>query len=367
MSRKFPVPRSQVIAGIEWPGERIPYPTARPDEDLSVYGPAYPGFRVEGPCARGDTFPMTWAADGELYASAGDPHWGRKPDGLDVEKFSGLPPDYRISKVNDMPAFTGWGGEGPKPTGLISVGGVPYLAFQNLLGKKPPAHGTRSQHGSDATIVRSEDFGKTWEPDIRDVEAPMFPGCDFGGPAFVNFGQDNVGARDDFVYAVSSDQWDNGSHLRLGRVPQDRIMEAEAWEWVAELRLSKYPRWTHNLAEAVPILSDERRLSLPEMVYLAGIERYLLLTWRLHQDFSNEHGSSLIVYDAPEPWGPFSLAHYEEYWETKDVNPYCPRLPLKWMEPDGRTGWLQFSGSWRRDSPHYRSNLRKFRLRMRPG
>ena len=41
--------------------------------------------------------------------------------------------------------------------------------------------------------------------------------------------------------------------------------------------------------------------------------------------------------------------------------------PLKWMEPDGITGWLQFSGSWApagQKAGYYRSNVRPFRLKM---
>ena len=367
MLREFPVPRSTVIAGIEWLGEHIPFPPPAPGEDPSPYGRAFRGFDAEGPCARGDTFPMAWAADGELYTSAGDPHWGQKADGLDFERFTGFPPDYRITKVNDMVSFTGFGGSGAKPSGVVSVDGALYLAFQNICGKKAPAHGSKSQHGSDAAIVCSRDFGRTWVPDVDQFAAPMFPGHKFGGPAFINFGRDNAGARDDFVYAVSSDQWDNGSHLRLGRVPRDSILDAEAWEWVSVLGPAGGPEWTADLENAVPILSDERHISLPEMVYLAGISRCLLLTWHLHQDFSNQHGSSFIVYESPEPWGPFAVAHYEEMWEAREVNPYCPRLPLKWLEADGLTGWLQFSGNWQGQSPHYRSNVRRFRLRLRPG
>jgi hypothetical protein len=103
------------------------------------------------------------------------------------------------------------------------------------------------------------------------------------------------------------------------------------------------------------------------MVYLASLKRYLLFSWRLHQDFSPDHGADLIVFEAPEPWGPFSLAHYEEYWEGVETTPYCPRLPLKWMESDGVTGWLQFSGTWRGGggTPHYRSHVRPFRLTLR--
>jgi hypothetical protein len=350
--RRFAIARSSVIEGLEWLGQEIPY--AGKDNGQEV---------------KGDTYPMTWAADGEIYTSAGDPGWGPSTWGLDVEKFIGCPPDYAITQVNAMPDYTGWGGWGPKPTGMISVKGVLYLAFQNARGMKAPTYGAKSQHGSDAGIIASDDLGKTWTPELKSAffKIVMFPGARFGGPAFVNFGKDNVGARDAFVYAVSSDQWDNGGHLILGRAPQDRILEAGAWQWVCETDDSTPPKWTDKLDDAVAVLSDDRWISTPEMVYLRGINRYLLLTWRLNGDFSGKEGSRLIVYDAPEPWGPFTLVHYEPVWETIEKNPYCPRLPLKWLESDGLTGWLQFSGSWEMPAAaaQYRSHVRRFRLHLR--
>ena len=184
----------------------------------------------------------------------------------------------------------------------------------------------------------------------------------------MNFGQNNANARDEYVYAVSSDQWDNGSNLRLGRVPADSIMRRDAWEWVCSFVPSREPAWSHDLDESIPVLSLHRWLGIPEMVYLAGIRRYLLLTWRLHADFSGDDGTDLIVLEAPEPWGPFSLVHFEEYWEGKAFNPYCPRVPLKWTDADGITGWLQFSGSWSpsgQKAGFYRSHVvRQFHLKM---
>jgi len=340
-------PKSSLIAGIEWLSERIPYPE---------------------PDVKGDTFPMTWADDGEIYASAGDPVWGESGWGLDVEKFAGTAPDYTITKANHMNDYTGWGGDGPKPSGMICVEGVLYLAFQNLLRNRKPAFGLRSQHGSDAQIVYSIDKGWMWVPALGNVHAPMFPGHRFGGPAFVNFGRNNADARDSYVYGVSGDQWDNGSSLRLGRVPADSILRREAWEWVCGFTPSQEPAWHPELDDSIPVLSLHRWLGLPEMVYLAGIQRYVLLTWRLHKDFSPDDGTDLLVFESPEPWGPFSLVHFEEYWEGKEFNPYCPRVPLKWIESDGVTGWLQFSGSWgksARQAGYYRSNVRQFRLKMR--
>jgi hypothetical protein len=311
---------------------------------------------------------MTWADDDGIYISAGDPNWGETQDGLDVEKFAGGPTDYEITKVNHMNDYLGWGGAGPKPSGMICVEGILYLAFQNMLGTRKPAFGLRSQHGSDAQIVYSINKGLSWVPALANLSAPMFPGHTFGGPAFVNFGRDNENARDDFVYAVSSDQWDNGSNLRLGRVPASEIVRREAWEWVCAFGPGGQPAWGPRLDAAIPVLSLHRWLGLPEMVYLAGIERYLLLTWRLREDFTAGTGTDLLVLDAPEPWGPFSVVHFEELWEGREFTPYCPRVPLKWLESDGLTGWLQFSGNWGpegQSAGYYRSNLRRFRMKLR--
>ena len=170
-------PDATRVKEIVWLGEAVPYPDPIPQADLTDLGETYKiWFAGMGPAKRGDTFPMTWADDDHLYTSSGDPHWGQKATGLDVERFSGLPPDYYIGKVNEMDEFVGNGGEGPKPSGMICVDGVLYLAFQNLLGKRPPVHGTKSQHGSDAAIVSSRDHGQSWQPSVKQLKHPMFPG-----------------------------------------------------------------------------------------------------------------------------------------------------------------------------------------------
>jgi hypothetical protein len=343
----FPIPRSDIILSMQWLSERIPYPD---------------------PQIKGDTFPMTWADDDEIYTSAGDPLWGESTSGLDIEKISGPAENYKIHKVNQMNDYLGWGGNGLKPSGMICVENILYLAFQNLLLSKKPAYGLISQHGSDAQIVYSSVKGLFFTPALNTIKSPMFPGNHFGGPAFINFGKNNENAFDDFIYAVSSDQWDNGSNLRLGRVPKERIAEPTAWQWVCSFDLDGHPVWGYCLEDSIPILSLYRWISLPEMVYLAEINRYLLLTWHLHEDFSPDSGTDLLVLESPSPWGPFSFVHYEEFWEGKLFNPYCPRLPLKWLEGDGVTGWPQFSGSWGpygQAEGYYRSNVQKFRLKLK--
>ena len=48
------------------------------------------------------------------------------------------------------------------------------------------------------------------------------------------------------------------------------------------------------------------------------------------------------IYDAPEPWGPWTTIFHTEAW---DVGPgETSSLPPKWMSKDGRTLHLVFSG-----------------------
>ncbi len=341
-------PHSPVLKGIEWSSQVIPYP--EPDK-------------------RGDTFPVTWGADGHIYTSAGDPVWPDKGSGLDIERIIGEAPDFRVERVNPMRDYTGPGGCGPKPTGMIAVDGKLYLAFQNMTGRSDlPANEFAIMatygHGYDAQIVQSSDHGKTWDPNLKTIQKPMFPGRTFGAPAFVNFGRDNAGTRDNFVYAVSGEGWDNGTHLRLGRTPAAEIMKPESWQWVAGAGPGGRPVWSKDLASAVPVLTHPGYLGCADMVYLRGISRYLLLSWHHKVKSNPDAGSELIVYDSPEPWGPFTLVHHEDPWETAELNPYNPRLPLKWFDHERLEGWMLFSGSWRSGgkTPNYRMHVKRFRL-----
>lgn len=387
------IPRSKAYASLEWVGDRIPVAT-------------------QG--IRGDTHPMAWAADDQVYIGTGDPNWlildgkiinGKIPErpelneyiyqrvsGHVVEKILGTPEKFGIERVNDMTGQTGWGGSGPKPAGMISVDGSLYYAVQNLLGWKPPRYGQNSQHGSDATILRSDDFGKTWTPDLDGLLAefykkdhtvgeahhkawktppeervkignwkPMFPGNLFGGPSFIQYGRDNGDAVDGYVYAVSTDHWDNGTELRLGRVSKDAIMDREKWEFAIPDDQGNVT-WTDELCFSVPVLAIDRHVSMPEMVYMPKEQKYLLLTWGLHNDFRASTGAELTVLEADHPWGPFSLVYYEWMWYKQEGGHYCPRIPLKWFDQDQLSGYMLYSGNWETQIPYYMPQMRKFRL-----
>jgi len=368
--------------------------------------------RISSPKAKsGDTHPITWGADGDIYVGAGDPGWyldngalryidwtndGWKGDdelvnrtvGAVFDKITGEPEEFEVHRVNDMYGFTGGGGSGAKPSGLISVGGKLYYALHNLLGMKKSRFRS-CQHGSDATIICSEDYGKTWTPELNDMLIrfnaehydwsiinnktkpeqresfegwkPMFPGNLFGGLSFVQFGKDNADAVDEYVYAVSADQWDNGRDIRLGRVRNDSIMDRSAWEFYVGAG------WTKKLEESKPILEIDRHISMPEMVYIKSMQKYITLTWAFHTDFRTHTGSELTILESDNPWGPFELVHYEWMWHDRKVCPYVARMPLKWFNPETREGYILFSGNFEAANSHYGPHLQKFKFSDRTG
>ena len=100
------------------------------------------------------------------------------------EKFTGGPRDYKIEKIDHMNDYLGWGGNGPKPTGMICVDNVLYLAFQNLLGMRIPPFGVMCQHGSDAQIIMSREVSGFWTPrapSIKTIKGLYFPVISLAG------------------------------------------------------------------------------------------------------------------------------------------------------------------------------------------
>jgi hypothetical protein len=118
------------------------------------------------------------------------------------------------------------------------------------------------------------------------------------------------------------------------------------------------------MSQAVPVLTHPGYLGYVDMVYIAPLKRYLLLAWRNKVKANPDTGSELIIYDAPGPWGPFTMVYHEDPWESIPLNSYNPRLPLKWFNPATLEGWMLYSGSWRDggQTPAYRIHVRPFKL-----
>jgi hypothetical protein len=80
--------------------------------------------------------------------------------------------------------------------------------------------------------------------------------------------------------------------------------------------------------------------------FLAPLGLYILPQWHYtHLDDPERRWSTtrLEFYQAPAPWGPWSLFH-SQLFETSGW--YNPSIPGKFIAPDGRSLWIFVAGDW---------------------
>lgn len=298
-------PPSPVIAGIEWaPADAIVR-------------------RAKG----SDNWPLTWADDDAMYSAYGDGK-GFEPVvkqklSLGLVRITGMPEDWQ--GVN-LPAPTaealGDGKHGRKASGMLCVDGVPYLMVRNA---------------GNAQLGWSADHGVSWTwADWKFTES-------FGCPGFVNFGKDYAGARDGFVYLHSHDSdsaYERADRFVMARVPKDRLREQATYEFFAGLDEKGQPQWSGDVRRRGAVFTQVGGCYRSSISYDPGIKRYL---WcQTGSGVDTRYRGGLAIYDAPEPWGPWTLAFHADEW---DVGPGdTMHLPTKWMSDGGRTVHLVFSG-----------------------
>jgi len=319
-----------------------------------------------------DNWPMTWSDDDHQYTSWGD--GGGFPGtnshcrvSLGVARVEGIWEDYEgysvwgctydaeegicqgtgpdTSCVAESPAtFTG------KSYGMISVGGVLYM--------------WRAGRGSDTLIYTdtelcvSYDKGGTWtrsDWDFKEMDEKLVV------PTMCNFGKDNAGARDDYVYhyfvrkeptdpeRLSIQRGPDGfGKIDLARVHKDSMMVQDAYEFFGGLDGNDDPVWLgiDGVFDRVPVHRDANGVGWNVSVsYNAPLGRYILLTAHTH----NRTGF-MGMFDAPEPWGPWTIVKYYEdgyFGEGSGVvgaTTYFWNFAPKWLSEDGLDFTLVFTG-----------------------
>jgi CubicO group peptidase (beta-lactamase class C family) len=276
--------------------------------------------------ARGsDNWPMTWGDDDALYTAYGDgngfePHIREKLS-LGLAKIDGAPPDFRGLNLH-APSIEqiGEGPKGRKASGILMVDSVLYLWVRNA---------TNSQ------LAWSSDHGQTWTWSVW-----RFTNS-FGCPTFLNFGKNYSGARDDYVYVYSPDTdsaYTPADRMVLARVRRDQIKQRETYEFFAGSPSD--PKWSKALEDRAAVFSQPAKCYRSGITYHPTLKRYMWCQILPGKDTRFEGG--FAIYDAPEPWGPWTTAFMTEHW---DVGPgeTCS-IPPKWISSDGKTIHLVFSG-----------------------
>ena len=273
-----------------------------------------------------DNWPITWANDDALYTAYGDgngfePRLPKKLS-LGLAKIKGSPPEFEGVNLRAPSIETlGDGARGEKASGMLMVDDVLYLWLRNA---------TNSQ------LTWSTDHGNIWtRSDWKFTES-------FGAPTFLNFGKNYSGARDNYVYIYSHDAdsaYEPADQMVLARVPKTQIRDRGAYEFFQQVSASG-PRWTKSIAERGAVFTNPGNCYRSGIVYNPGLKRYLWSQTLPGTDarFSGGFG----IYDAPEPWGPWTTVFYAGTW---DVGPgETSSFPAKWFSTNGKRGWLVFSG-----------------------
>jgi Domain of unknown function (DUF4185) len=302
-----PYPPSPVIASVSWDFEGL---TRKAQES--------------------DLFPLTWADDDDLYTAWGD-GWGFSgwkifkwvtKKALGVSRVSGNPPAYTGTDL--------WSGDG-KSQGIICIDGVLYMIV--------------IEEGNDylrAKVGRSTDHGKTWTFDANWTWQE--PGGAFAGSSLLQLGKDYQGARDAFVYGYSEKVRNVlQPDIVLFRVPKTQLMDRRAYEFFAGLDGDGTPRWTADISGMQPVFSDPNGVGWGMQATYHPVLRRYLLTVR-HDD-----SAGWGIFDAPEPWGPWTTVAYYDHWIDSRFK-FTFSFNQKWMNADGKTLWMVFSGTGIYDS-----------------
>ena len=316
MGNSAPYPRSETITGIQWS------PTD------SVVRLATGGEERDG----SDNWPITWAKDDCLYTAFGD-GYGFEPNlpqklGLGFGKITGMPENMVYETIRSNGENQGHGAAGQKASSLLAIEDSIYMWVRNA-----------DWDGSQSRLAQSNDQQKTWN------------WCDwrfekFGHIAFINYGKNYQGARDDYVYMVTHDNasaYEFADHFVLMRAPKNQLKNREAYEFYRGANDSGDPLWTNDVRQRQPEFSNRQKCRRSSISYNAGLGKYLWVQLLpIGSDVDTRFRGGLGIFESSEPWGPWKTVYYSDKWDVGPGDLAC--FPTKWMSADGKTLFLVFSG-----------------------
>ena len=293
-----------------------PYPQSPVIEGVSFA----PESSIVRQAADSDNWPITWGDDDAQYTSYGDGHgfipYTKPKLGLGFAKVVGSPSDFQgINIRSETGELIGDREKSAKSSGMLMVDGILYMWVRNV---------------GNSQLAWSEDHARTWHWGFH-------LNTSFGSPTFLNFGPNYAGHRDEFVYIYSQDgasAYRSDDALVMARVAKSRIRDRQAYEFFARLDQSGKPHWTKDINARGPVFRFPGHCQRADVVYNRFLKLYLLA-------LGYNHRGGWGIFDAPEPWGPWTTVFHTDYW---GLGTHGYRLPAKWIGPDPKSMTLVFSG-----------------------
>ena len=329
-----------------------------------------------------DLWPVTWGADGNVYAFfgdgggfGGDNRRGRVSFG--VAKMTAPPP---LSPATVKNVYGGFQAEHDSTldgkAGSIIAVGKDFYSIGGLWNARELAG--RRGHKSGAPRRNQLGYSKgnahSWQATSWSFCTPDSAPGDFCAGGFINFGRGNRGAPDGYVYlygvANSSDYWagddgpevaadegrsaaapaaaptDSIANTYLARVSKRHVLQREAYEFFAGLETGGRPAWTRNPQHMKPVFAD-RGASLESASYIPGIRRYIGTA-------QGPYIGQTSFYDAPHPWGPWTTVVYNNIDPQTGEGGWANlgragggslgvHIVNAWTSKDGLSLWMTYS------------------------
>jgi hypothetical protein len=305
-----------------------------------------------------DNWPITWADDDKQYTVWGDGGGFGGTNGIGRSSIgvASIEGNWHAFKPTNI-----WGGymglnshelKG-KSYGIVCVDEVLYM-WAGLF--KPNS----DDPFDEVRIAQSTDHGASWtfaDWSFTKEQLVMMP-------TVCNYGKNYQGSRDNYVYSYfiryqseegPDDYEDKVDWLNvqkpglidLARVPMDSIMFREAYSFFAGFRDGQ-PLWTRQIMDRKPVFENPEGVGwCINVSFNAGLKRYLLTS-----EHTETHRGNLAIFDAPEPWGPWTTAYYEQEWGKGHfpLNTFYWNFSNKWSSEDWQTFSLIFTGRKENDS-----------------
>jgi hypothetical protein len=293
-----------------------------------------------------DNWPVTWAADDHQYTSWGDGggFGGSNQDGrvsLGVARIEGAWDDYQGHNV-----WGGLNGENPatfegKSYGILALDGRLYMWV---------SPGSNNQNYHEARLAVSTNNGATW----ANEDWAFNQNDKIVLPTFLQYGKEYSGARDNYVYIytirLQNDrqlQVQRPGQIDLLRVPIDRIRDKEAYQYFSGMDEEGEPTWATDMTDRHPVFENPQGVGWNVSVsYNSGLGRYLLAT-----EHSRSFEGNLSLFDADEPWGPWTTVGYYNNWGNAGQN-FFWNFSNKWISEDGKEFTLIYTGIGESDAWH---------------
>lgn len=339
-----------------------------------------------------DTWYPSWAADDRMYSpfTDGDAGGVFSGSGYNFEQLKQPVTGFAVIEGNDpLDLKIARGGAiphepfpygGQYPCGSLVHKGVWYYGTYCLDWQKEPWDTMGPFVGFNVSI----DLGKTWLPETRTAQNPLFgesakdgrpvlmwgkaqqyaawggksgkPGAKvkIGSPHFVDFGKNMEHSPDGKAYLVAHgstrpeavNSWIAGDQIYLLRVTPSitTINDPKAYEFYAGHDPQGRPAWTSEFSKIRPLLEWNGHLGCVTATLNKPLGKYLMCVTDGGGAAANGNGPyNTLLLEADALTGPYRLA---SYMSKLGEQAYFVNIPSKFIGADGRSFWLCYSHGW---------------------